>query len=203
MPTQTGQRAKGREQSLRRVLAVAFGSVLFALCSLPARAEIIDRVLAILPGQIITQSDVNAALELGLVEPPQGSERASAGLSALIDRVLMLNELRRVVPPEPLEQAIEARVQRIRQRFDSPAALSRALAASGIDESVLRAYAADDLRLASYLDERFSGSSQPTDEEVRQAGEGSRQRLADERRRSLIDAWVSELRRRADVTILP
>ena len=176
-----------------------------SLSSIAARAEIIDRVLAILPGQIITQSDVNAALDLGLVESPQGGDRGSAeGLSAVIDRVLMLNEVRRVVPPEPSQAAIEARVQRIRQRFDSPAALSRVLVREGgIDESVLSAHAADDLRLASYLDERFSGASQPTDEEVRQAGEGSRQRPADERRRSLIAAWVSELRRRADVTVLP
>jgi hypothetical protein len=203
MPIQTGRRAEGRRQNVRRVLAVAFGFVLFTLSSFTARAEIIDRVLAILPGQIITQSDVNAALDLGLVEAPQGTDRGSAGLSALIDRVLMLNEVRRVVPPEPSQVAIEARVQRIRQRFDSPAALALVLAASGIDESVLNAHAADDLRLASYLDERFSGASQLTDEEVRQAGEGSRQRLTEERRRSLIAAWVSELRRRADVTVLP
>lgn len=182
---------------------VALISLLFALCSFSVHAEIIDRVLAVLPGQIITQSDVHAALDLGLVEPSQSSDRASAGLSALIDRVLMLNEVRRVVPPEPSQAAIEARVQRIRQRFDSADALSRALAATGIDESVLNAHAADDVRLASYLDERFSGASQPTDEEVRQAGEASRQRLTEERRRSLIAAWVAELRRRADVTVLP
>ena len=63
-------------------------------------------------------------------------------------------------------------------------------------------YAADDLRLASYLDERFSAAAQPTDEEIRQAGESARQRLTDERRRALIGAWTAELRRRADVTVL-
>ena len=188
---------------LSRPSRLAFVSMLFTLGSFEAQAEIIDRVLAILPGQIITQSDVHAALDLGLVEVPQGGDRLAAGLSAVIDRVLMLNEVRRVVPPEPSAAAIQARAARIRQRFDSPAALARVLAASGIDETVLSVHAADDLRLASYLDERFSAASQPTDEEVRQAGEGARERLADERRRSLIAAWVSELRRRADVTILP
>ena len=77
------------------------------------------------------------------------------------------------------------------------------LAASGIDESVLRLYAADDLRLASYLDERFSAASQPTDQELRQAGEAGRASLIAERRQNLIAAWVAELRRRADVTVLP
>jgi hypothetical protein len=184
-----------------RALAFIFCSLLSAPCSF-ARAEIIDRVLAILPGQIITQSDVQAALDLGLVEAPAGGGRNAAALSATIDRVLMLNEVRRVSPPDPSEAAIDARLSSIRQRFESPAALARVLAASGVDENVLRIYAADDLRLASYLEERFSAASQPTDQEVLQAGEGARERLADERRRALIAAWTAELRRRADVTIL-
>jgi hypothetical protein len=182
--------------------ALACVALLVAPCA-ETRAEIIDRVLAILPGQIITKSDVEAALELGLVEAPSGSEPLAGGLAAVIDRVLMLNEVRRVQPPEPPSSTIDARIARIRQRFSSPDEMLRALAASGIDEAVLRIYAADDLRLATYLDERFSAASQPTEAEVRQAGEDSRQRLAEQRRRILIGAWIAELRRRADVTILP
>jgi hypothetical protein len=166
------------------------------------RAEIIDRVLAILPGQIITLSDLEAALDLGLVEPPPGTDRIQGGLTVLIDRLLMLNEVRRVVPPEPTAAAIDARVERMRARFDSPAELAGVLAARGIDAAILRIYAADDLRLAAYLDERFSAASQPTDEEIRQAGEGARARLAAERRQSLVSAWVADLRRRAEVTVL-
>ena len=200
--TVTGQRAEGRGQNARRVLVVAFCSLLSALCSISVRGEIIDRVLAILPGQIITQTDVRAALDLGLVEAPAGNDRIAAGLSALIDRVLMLNEVRRVMPPEPSQAAVDARLARIRQRFDSSAALARVLAASGVDETILRVYAADDLRLTSYLDERFSAASQPTDQELRQVGEAARAGLATERRQNLISAWVAELRRRADVTVV-
>ena len=204
--TPRGQRAEGKGQNGRRVLVVVLCSLLSALCplsvSVSVRAEVIDRVLAILPGQIITLSDLEAALELGLVEPPAGTERLAGGLSVLVDRVLMLNEVRRVNPAEPGAAAIDARVARIRQRFASPADVSRVLAARGLDEAVLRFYAADDLRLASYLDERFSAAAQPTDEEIRQAGESARQRLTDDRRRTLIGAWAAELRRRADVTVL-
>ena len=184
-----------------RVCALAFCSLLFALCS-SASGEIIDRVLAILPGQIITQSDVQAALNLGIVDVPSEGDRVAAGLSALIDRILMLNEVRRVAPPEPSPAAVEARIARIRERFDSPASLASVLLAGGIDEGVLRTYAADDIRLSSYLEDRFAAASQPTEQEIKQAGEASRQRLADERRRSLIGAWTSELRRRADVTVV-
>jgi hypothetical protein len=178
--------------------------LLSVLCTFgtTARAEIIDKVLAILPGQIITLSDLVAALDLGLVEPPPGTDRISGGLTALVDRLLMLNEVRRVVPPEPGAAAIDARVAVIAGRFGSPADMSRALATRGVDESVVRIYAADDLRLASYLDERFSAASQPTDEEIRQAGEGARATLVAERRQALISAWIADLRRRADVTVL-
>jgi hypothetical protein len=197
-----GQRAEGRGKKMRRVLVVAFCSLLFALCS-SVRAEIVDRVLAILPGQIITLSDVEAAIDLGLVEAPAGETRIPAGLSAVIDRVLILNEVRRVSPPEPSPAAIDGRVARIRQRIGGPAEMSRVLATRGLNETVLRLYAADDLRLASYLEERFSAAAQPTDEEVRQAGESARQRLTEDRRRTLIGAWTAELRRRADVMVLP
>ena len=181
---------------------MALGCGLLALGPV-AHAEIIDRVLAILPGQIITLSDVEAALELGLVEAPAGTDRIAGGLAAVIDRVLMLNEVRRVSPPEPSAAAIDARVARIRQRFSAPDELSHVLAARGLDETVVRLYAADDLRLASYLEERFTAAAQPTEVEIRQAGESARPRLTDERRRTLIGAWTAELRRRADVTVLP
>lgn len=201
--TLTGQRAEGRGQRERRALVIAVCSLLSVLCPVTVGAEVIDRVLAILPGQIVTLSDVEAALDLGIIEVPSGTDRTAGGLTALVDRMLMLNEVRRVSPPEPSTAAIDARVTRIRQRLGTPAAMERVLASRGLDEKVVRLFAVDDLRLASYLDERFSAAAQPTDDEIRQAGESARQRLTDERRRALIDAWTAELRRRADVTVLP
>jgi hypothetical protein len=137
------------------------------------------------------------------VQAAEAQTPEAAALQAVIDRVLMLNEVRRVVPRAPTEAAINARLAVIRGRFASSAALDQALAASGIDESVLRIYAEDDLSLASYLDERFSGAAQPTDQEVLQAGgEEHRRTLAEERRRTLVTAWIAELRRRADISVL-
>jgi hypothetical protein len=205
--TRVGQRAEGRGHNVFIwccVLYIMFCPLPSSLCpaSVSVKAEIIDRVLAILPGQIITLSDVEAALELGLVEATPGEDRIASGLSAVVDRVLMLNEVRRVSPPEPSAAAIDARIRRIRERFSAPADLTRVLAARGLDDTVLRLYASDDLRLESYLEERFSAAAQPTDEEIRRAGESARQRLTLDRRRTLIGAWTAELRRRADVTVL-
>jgi hypothetical protein len=155
-------------------------------------AEIIDRVVAVVGGQIVTQSDVDAAAALGLAPT----------LQALIDRMLMLNEVRRVAPPDPPPAAVDARAAQIRAGSATPAAFVRTLELSGLDESAVKFYAADELRLSAYLDERFLSASQPSDDEVRQAGEAARPRLIAERRQTLVNAWIAELRRRAEVTVL-
>ena len=148
--------------------------------------------MAVVSGQIITKSDVDAAAAFGL----------ASSLQELIDRTLMLNEVRRVAPPDPPATALDARVARIRANFATEDAFARALELGGLDEPAVRAYAADDLRLAAYLDERFSSASLPTEEEVRQAGESARARLAAEHRQGLINDWIAELRRRADIAVL-
>jgi hypothetical protein len=180
-------------------LAVVF---LMFVSVTPAAGEIIDRVVAILPGAVVTQVDVQAALDLGLVQVQPGGDRFASGLAALIDRLLMLNEVRRVMPSDPAPSAVQARIAQMRARFETPAAFARALAVSGIDDPILEVHAADDLRLSQYLEERFGVAAQPTPQEVQQLDGPARAQLAAERRQTLIAAWIGELRRRADVTVL-
>jgi hypothetical protein len=179
-----------RAQGSRR--SRAFTILALLLLATSASAEIIDRIMAVVAGQIITTSDVDAAAAFGL----------APDLPGLIDRTLMLNEVRRVAPPEPASAALDARVARIRAGFATPEAFVHALEIGGLDEAAVRSYAADDLRLSAYLDERFSAASLPTEEEVRQAGEASRARLTAERRQTLVTAWIAELRRRTEITVL-
>jgi hypothetical protein len=174
---------------MRRLLSTAMAVLLSAVV---VSAEVIDRIAAVVGGQIITKSDVDAAAAFGL----------ASNLQELIDRTLMLNEVRRVAPPDPPAPALEARMARIRANFATPEAFAHALELSGLDEAAVRFYAADDLRLSAYLDERFLSASQPSDGEVRQAGESARPRLIAEHRQTLVNAWIAELRRRADITVL-
>ena len=166
--------------------------VLLLMVGAAPSAEIIDRIVAVVAGQILTKSDVDAAAAFGL----------APNLEALIDRTLMLSEVRRVAPPEPDPAALDARIERARTSFATAQAFARALEVSGWDESVLRAFLADDLRLARYLEERFSNASQPTEDEIREAGEAARERLTAARREALVNAWIAELRRRTDMTML-
>lgn len=203
-----------------RTALVTLGGVLLA-GQLHAQGEIIDRVMVVVEGEAITQSDVDAAIALGLVgaaEPALGSPR-EAVLERLIDRALVLREVRRYVPLDPTPDALDARWQEIRARFRSSEAWVQALARSGMEEPRLREIVRDDLRIAAYLEERFASPPGPSDEEVvayynahaselTRAGrlppladlrDDIRQRLGAERRAAIVGDWLSGLRRRYDV----
>jgi parvulin-like peptidyl-prolyl isomerase len=152
-----------------------------------ARAEIIDRVVAVVDAQVITLSDVMAALRFGFVQPQQGTDPVPSTIEQLIERQLMLVEVDRYGPPEPSSVAIDTRLTTLRERFGSPSQLAAALAQSGLADDQIRRRIRDDLRIRTYLDQRFAAVGQATDEE---------------RRRTLIRDWIAGLRRRADVTVL-
>ncbi len=143
------------------------------------RAETIDRVLAVVGGQLITLTDVTAARDLGLQSAEGASDPVRAVLTKLIDRELVLAEVERYAPPEPTADAVDQEVQRVRERFPSRAALDAALGRSGIDEKHLRETLRQDLRTRAYLDQRFPAAAA--------------------RRQALIDEWMAGLRKRGDV----
>src|SRR4029079_14266183 len=65
-------------------------------------AQVIDRIMAAVNGQTIMLSDVNAAIEFGLIVPPAGTADPLAFvLERLIERTLILAEVERFQPPEP------------------------------------------------------------------------------------------------------
>jgi hypothetical protein len=149
------------------------------LVAAPARAETIDRVLAVVAGQIIMLTDVTAARDLRLETSDGAADPIRALLSKLIDRELMLAEVERYGPPEPGADAVEREMARVHARFASPQELADVLARSGIDERHLRETLRQNLRIRAYMEQRFTTNA--------------------ERRQELIDEWVAGLRRRADV----
>jgi hypothetical protein len=188
------------------------------LAAAGAAAEIIDRVLAVVGGVVITQSDVNLALELGLVSVGQSEDRTRAVLSKLVDRQLILTEVDRYAPPDPAADAVEREVLAIRAKFTSADAYNSALARGGVDEPYLRRTLRDELRIRAYLEQRFTIAA-PTEEEVSRyyrehPGEFERgsevlpletarpqivQALIAARREPLVNDWVAGLRRRAEI----
>lgn len=184
-----------------------------------AQGDLIERTLAIVGTQVITLNDARAATRLGLIAAERPGDAASA-TQALVDRELILREVQRYAPPAPSASAVDARMAEIRQRLPGPGELARALEETGFTEARLRAWLRDDLRSVSYLAQRFASASTPTETEVStafaqqraefertgttfdQAAPMLRERLVTARRRELISDWVSDLRRRTDVTII-
>lgn len=149
-----------------------------------ARAEIIDRIMAVVSGQPIMLSDVNAALDFHLVTVPAGAaDPVSAVLDRLIDRALMLVEVERCQPPEPAAAAVSARMADVEREMGSEAAFERDLAATGQTREQLRRYLRDDLRIAAYLEQRFGYTDRA-------------------RREQAITDWVQSLRKRSEVAVL-
>ena len=142
-------------------------------------AEVIDRVLAVVSGQVITLSDVTAARELGLQTAPGAADPVRAILTKLIDRELELAEVDRYAPPDPPAEAVDRELAAIRARFPSAASFDAALSRAGLDDRHLRETIRQNLRIRAYEDQRFTA--------------------AGDRRAAVFADWMAGLRRRGDV----
>jgi hypothetical protein len=183
------------------------------------RAEVIDRILAVVDGALITQSDAAAAIRLGLVASP--TDPLAAVVDRLIERRLVLREVDRYAPPDPAEADVDRIVTEIRARAGTPAQFDAILLQTGFGVDQLRRHVRDDLRIESYLQQRF-GAVQPTEEEILQyyrehaaqftqgavvrpfaeAHDVVKAAVVAERRAATIRDWVADLRRRANVNIV-
>jgi hypothetical protein len=195
-----------------------------ALSGAVAKAEIIDRMLAVVGGEIILLSDLTAAVRFGLIEHPPatpGDLSLRPALNALIDRELQLFEVNRYLPPEPSATAIDDRFAAIRTRLGE-AAFQAALAEAGMSEVQLRARIRDNLRIDAYRAQRFGAALEPSEEDLLRyyrSNEAAftkgdvvqpfaevradvRDRLVRERSTSLIAEWLDTLRRRTEIRIL-
>jgi hypothetical protein len=155
-------------------------SIALSIATGAASAETIDRVLAVVAGQLITLSDVNAVRDLGIITASSNSPDPTKDvLSKVIDRELMLAEVERYAPPEPDTADIDREVAKVRARFPSAKAFDDVLARSGFDLNHVREIVRQNLRLQAYLEQRFAVAN--TDQQ---------------RRQTMIDDWLVSLRRR-------
>lgn len=157
------------------------GCLCLLLVASPVRAdEVIDRVLAVANGDVILLSDVRLARALRLVPETGAADPDRAVLGALIDRALMLDEVDRYAPPEPSAADIDRAFNEVRDRVGSLSALTAILSSAGLEERELRELLRHNLRIRSYLTQRFSGDTP-------------------DRVQAAIGEWVLGLRRRADI----
>jgi hypothetical protein len=203
--------------SMCRWLAARPGSLALAialtLCVGVSAADLLDRIVAIVAGGVILQSDVTAARALGLIPLPGDEGARGDEIRQVVDRVLVLEEVERFGGVEPDAARVDERLEAITTRLGTE--IDVRLGQSGLDRAMLRRLAREQVRIETYLDQRFTGAAQPTDEEVdaavrEQSGASggddahalARARLIDARRQQLIRDWIASLRRRADITMV-
>lgn len=189
-------------------------SVLAAFCLLQSSAQTltIDRLVAVVGAEPIFLSDVREVVRLRLLDA-EGSlaledEKAGAtdearALSRLINRRLVLAEVNRYSQMLPAAADVQ-------QAFDAWKA--RAGEVPSHDETFVRAFLSDTLRIHRYIDQRFTAAAAPTREEARAFYKGTapfesveedvRRQLAEERRRAMVRDWLRDLRERAEVRII-
>jgi hypothetical protein len=182
--------------------------------------QLLDRIVARVGATVITQTDVEGGLVLGIIDAQPGEDRLASGTRQLIDRQLLLAEVARFPPAEPSPADIAALVARMRSRAGSD--FDAAMKRTGFDEPRLRELARDSLRIQAYIDQRFGATAQASGQEAREYYEAhpqefrrdgvvppfdaveaaARQSASAERRRRTVAQWIGDLRTRGEIMIL-
>jgi len=182
---------------------------------------IADRLVVVVAGQPIMASDLRAARALELIPGAAALDDA-----ALIDRLVVRELMRAEV--ERFSTTMTDVDRGAATQADAAARTARAggeagLAVLGLSPGRLLAWLEDDARIEHYVRQRFDAASQPSDDEAltwfqiherdylrdgrprafAEVRDEVRSRLAAERRQSLIDEWITGLRRRAVVVLVP
>ena len=115
-----------------------------------AQAELVDRIAAVVNGHLITVSDLAGYRTLFASDRSQDQ-----AVDVLIDRQLLIEEADRFAIDQPSPSAIDQRVQDTVTRLGGEAAFRQTLERVGWTSDVLRAWIAEDLRIADFLQQRI------------------------------------------------
>jgi len=180
--------------------------------------QLLDRVLARIGTEAITQTDVEALVEFGLIEAR--SPTVPAAVQQAIDRQLILKEVARFPSAGPPAADVEQQLAVMKARVGDR--LGQMLQITGLDEDRLRGLARDTLRIRMYLQQRFGIANQVGEDEARkyfeahreeftrngmpltfeEAAAEARQRAAVTRVQGAVSLWLQDLRVRSDVALV-
>lgn len=205
-----------------RPLAAA---ALILLIAFPVAAVTVDRIAAVIDGQVLTVSEITQMVELRFF-PRLGDsddDYRREVLDALIAQALRYRDVERFGAQDIPRDTIEARLVEIRRRFASEADFNAALARTELTLDELRALIKRQLQVEAYIQERFAPLVFVTNEEIEDyyRGPWREQRrgrglavpplsgVREEVRAALrlsrlqveIDRWTSQLRARANVDV--
>jgi hypothetical protein len=203
-------------------MRMLLGALMLVASIQPARAEVIDRILATVGGALILQTDAVAAVRFGFVQVPPQRDALQWTLDRLIERRLMLIEVDRYGPPEPDLAEVDRRMQELDAKIGSGEQLDALLRETGLSVDQLRLYVRDDLRIEGYIQQRFGVTLQPNEDDLvrhyrdhpaeftrngrllpfAEVRDEVRRRVVTQLRDAAVRDWLSGLRRRTEVNVL-
>jgi peptidyl-prolyl cis-trans isomerase SurA len=209
---------------------------IFAQTAPPAGPVVLDRVVAVVNNQAILASDIDDEIRLSVLDPGRGGlgvlTRVNA-LDQLIGRALIQQQIRQedLESSAPAQAEVDARLAQIRkelpacvrQNCASDAGWKAFLAAHGLTQERVEAYARYRLEILRFIERRFRQGISIQPQEIQtyykdtllpQYGKGEaippldavsariEEILLQQRVNSLFDDWLSNLRKQGDVEVL-
>lgn len=201
-----------------RSVSASVAMCIVSVAALNAQQLLLDRVLARIGTEAVTQTDVQSLSEFGLIDAKSPTDPAA--VRQAVERQLVLREVARFPQSEPTAAAIDEQVAVMKARVGSR--LDEVMRATGLDEERLRGLARDTLRIRNYLEQRFGFASLVSEEDARkyfeahpdqfvrnnkpltfeEAAAEARQRAAAERRQGTMSQWLQDLMARSDVAFV-
>lgn len=139
--------------------------LLFALGLPAAGQQVVDRIVAVVEGDIITWSEVR---ELGrlqqLIEGRSASEAQL--LTQLIEQWIVNTEARAARLPRPTEAEVQRELHRLERQFATPKDYQERLRQVGLTATAVRRFVQEKLYLARYLDYKFRPAAQVSSAQI-------------------------------------
>lgn len=157
---------RGSFSSLLRTAAkVCFVTLAIGAGSAVVRAEVVDRIVAVVDRDVITLSEAEEAAELRLLRG-QDPLAMSEIVERLIESRLIEREVGRYPEEAVPQEQVDAAIDSLRASFATPSAFSASLSAGGLTETELVSLVRRQLSIERYLETRFRPLVFVTDEQV-------------------------------------
>ena len=130
-----------------------------------ARAELVDRIVAIIDREVVTLSEAEQASEIA-----RARTGASAPLVSVVERLiesrLVEREVERFTGEPVSPELVDGALQEVRAGFSSESAFREMLTRNGLSEEELRATLRRQIGVSQYLEQRFRPLTFVTEEQI-------------------------------------
>jgi hypothetical protein len=206
--------------------AVLCASLFFAVSM---SAEVVDRIAASVDNHVIAKSDIELQIRVAAFQggdkPDLSPKHKREVLESMIDQKLIQRDLENSRYPLPDPAELDPAIEQFKsEHYPDPGAYEKALASYGITDADLRGLLLWERTLNSFIDVRFTSTTQVTDQQISEyfestvkpaaelAHPGQQVRLEDyhdqiekklsaDRANAQMETWLNGARRRAQIVV--